>query len=246
MAQSEAFMPHLGEVFLEYQMMGRTRERRGNRHPAMAPHGCYPCRGADKWVTLAVRNEREWRAFCGVIEASALADDPRFSTLGSRLRNQDRLDALVAGVDLPARQARGDAAAAGARGAGGTCAGLLRRTPSTIPTSTSAATFRSYPTPTQGYTPSADPSGSSRTSRSRRPWPAPCLGEHNGYVLGEVLGLSDDTLRQLEREHVIGSVPLRGRRHGRRPKGREASVSYRFAMWTGSTASPSSKPKTRE
>ena len=127
MAQSEAFMPHLGEVFLEYQMTGRARERRGNRHPAMAPHGCYPCRGDDKWVTLAVRNEREWRAFCDVIEAPDLADDPQLQHPRLPAAEPGPAGCAGRGVDLPARQARGDAAAAGAKGTGGTCAGLLRR-----------------------------------------------------------------------------------------------------------------------
>ncbi len=63
MSQAEAFMPHLGEIFLEYQMTGKLRERRGNRHPHMAPHGCYRCAGDDKWVTISVRNEDEWQEF---------------------------------------------------------------------------------------------------------------------------------------------------------------------------------------
>ena len=209
MAQSEAFMPHLGEVFLEYQMMGRTRERRGNRHPAMAPHGCYPCRGADKWVTLAVRNEQEWRAFCGVIEAPALADDPRFSTLGSRLRNQDRLDALVAEWTSPRDrhevtrllQARGVPA-----GPVLDCCGDTFDDPHL----NERGYFQVISHPDAGIYPLSGPIWKLSDEPEPAPMPAPCLGEHNGYVLGEVLGLSDDTLRQLEREHVIGSVPLEG------------------------------------
>ena len=40
--------------------------------------------------------------------------------------------------------------------------------------------------------------------------PAPCLGEHNPYILREVLGLSDATYRKLEEEKVIGTVPMEG------------------------------------
>ena len=40
--------------------------------------------------------------------------------------------------------------------------------------------------------------------------PAPGLGEHNSYVLEEVLGLSKAALQSLEREGVIGTVPLEG------------------------------------
>ena len=42
------------------------------------------------------------------------------------------------------------------------------------------------------------------------PLPAPCLGQHNEYVLGDLVGLSKATLEQMEREHVVGTVPLEG------------------------------------
>jgi len=37
--------------------------------------------------------------------------------------------------------------------------------------------------------------------------PAPCLGEDNEYVLGELLGLSSEEMDQLEKEGVIGTDP---------------------------------------
>ena len=37
--------------------------------------------------------------------------------------------------------------------------------------------------------------------------PAPCLGQHNQYVFGELLGMSQDEMAQLEEEGVIGTKP---------------------------------------
>jgi crotonobetainyl-CoA:carnitine CoA-transferase CaiB-like acyl-CoA transferase len=37
--------------------------------------------------------------------------------------------------------------------------------------------------------------------------PAPCLGEHNVYVLREILGLSDEEIERLEEQKVISTVP---------------------------------------
>ena len=37
--------------------------------------------------------------------------------------------------------------------------------------------------------------------------PAPTLGEHNNYVLQELLGLTADEVLELEREGIIGTVP---------------------------------------
>jgi crotonobetainyl-CoA:carnitine CoA-transferase CaiB-like acyl-CoA transferase len=36
---------------------------------------------------------------------------------------------------------------------------------------------------------------------------APLLGEHNGYVLGELLGLSKEEIAALEREGVTSATP---------------------------------------
>jgi crotonobetainyl-CoA:carnitine CoA-transferase CaiB-like acyl-CoA transferase len=38
--------------------------------------------------------------------------------------------------------------------------------------------------------------------------PAPCLGQHNEYVLGEILGLSQEEIAQLEEKDIIGTEPL--------------------------------------
>ena len=38
--------------------------------------------------------------------------------------------------------------------------------------------------------------------------PAPGLGEHNGYVLGELLGLPDGALAELEEKGIIGTKPV--------------------------------------
>jgi len=37
---------------------------------------------------------------------------------------------------------------------------------------------------------------------------APCLGQHNEYILGELLGLSKADMSELAAEKVIGTRPL--------------------------------------
>ena len=46
----------------------------------------------------------------------------------------------------------------------------------------------------------------SKTPGSIR-FPAPCFGEHNRYILGKMLGLSQEEIAGLEKEGVIGSEP---------------------------------------
>lgn len=215
-------MPHLGEVFLEEQMTGKPRERRGNRHPDMAPHGCYPCAGEDKWVTMAIRNEGEWRSLCQIMSIPRLAEDERFSTLAARLKNQDALDDVIGewtaprdnyevfhllqeknipagpvfdcGADTledPHLQARDYFQVVTHPDAG------------TYPMSGPIWSFLDYER-SQNYI----EHGASR--REKRHEHAPLLGEHNAYLLGEVLGYSDERMQELEKRQVIGTVPLEG------------------------------------
>ena len=112
-------------------------------------------------------------------------------------------------MDLHARQARGDASAAGAKVPAGPvldCCGDTFDDPHL----NERGYFQVISHPEAGIHPLSGPIWKLSDAPEPAPMPAPCLGEHNGYVLGEVLGLSDDTLQQLEREHVIGSVPLEG------------------------------------
>ena len=40
--------------------------------------------------------------------------------------------------------------------------------------------------------------------------PAPLLGQHNEYVLHDVLGLSEDEIESLQKEDLIGKTPTGG------------------------------------
>jgi crotonobetainyl-CoA:carnitine CoA-transferase CaiB-like acyl-CoA transferase len=58
------------------------------------PYGAYRC--ADGEVMLAVQTDREWRRLCAtVLDAPALADDPRFVSNELRVANRVPLEALM-------------------------------------------------------------------------------------------------------------------------------------------------------
>lgn len=48
--QIEAMLPFTTPALLIKQATGRESIRRGNRHPVMVPHGCFPCAGEDTWL----------------------------------------------------------------------------------------------------------------------------------------------------------------------------------------------------
>lgn len=96
-SQCEAGIFQTATAVLDWSVNGREWSRYGNRSPykPAAPHGAYRCAGDDRWIAIACFDEAEWAAFLRVSELSALAFDPRFQTLASRLAHQDALDELV-------------------------------------------------------------------------------------------------------------------------------------------------------
>lgn len=95
LSQRENVTLAIGEQLLDFGMNGRNPERRGNEDPVMAPHGCYPARGTDKWVTIAVENDDQWTALCKAMSQPELALDPRFVDSKGRRRFRPELDATV-------------------------------------------------------------------------------------------------------------------------------------------------------
>lgn len=95
-SQLETALALLPEGLLEYAMNGTQPKRNGNRHRWMAPHNCYKAAGDDdKWVSIAVGTESEWRALCEVIGQPALAGDSRFRDAAARKQNEDALDEII-------------------------------------------------------------------------------------------------------------------------------------------------------
>jgi benzylsuccinate CoA-transferase BbsF subunit len=85
----------IGDYVMDYTMNGRSPSREGNLDETMAPHGCYRCKGDDKWLSIAVKTDEEWAALCVAMSNPRWTEDERFSDGQSRLRNREALDALI-------------------------------------------------------------------------------------------------------------------------------------------------------
>jgi benzylsuccinate CoA-transferase BbsF subunit len=85
----------VGPALLDRQSNGVVPERRENRHRLYAPHGAYRCKGEDRWCTIAVTTEEEWKAFCTAIGNPQWAKRPEFASAADRVRNARELDLLV-------------------------------------------------------------------------------------------------------------------------------------------------------
>lgn len=219
-----------GEGILDYAFNGRRTRRMGNRHQSMAPHGCYPCKGDDQWVTLAVRDDADWRAFRRVLTGQdGFQDilDGKFDEPLGRLGNQDELDEIVSRWT----STKGQYQAMEVLQNAGIPAGpvLNARGLLTDPHFSSRGYFESVEHPTE--------TGLGRRDYVGRGWrlskndlsiakPAPLLGEHNDYVLRHVLGLSEADILELEREQLIGQSPVGGRAPGTVPLERQVELGW--------------------
>ena len=100
LAEAYAITSLLGEAIMDYTMNGRVPGLQGNCHPTLCPHGNYPCRGDDKWVAIAVDTEEEWRSFCTALGAREWLTDKRFTNKETRRQHWDELDNLITGKTI--------------------------------------------------------------------------------------------------------------------------------------------------
>ncbi len=212
-AQRENLINVIGEYIVGYSMQGREPPRRGNRHSSMAPHGCYPCAGAqtgghppdDQWVAIACEDDAQFAALCGAMGWPELAGDGRFGDVVSRYRNQDALDALISDW---ARERTKDEATEALQAVGVPCSPVLS-VPEVFaePHLRARGFYESVSHSVAGVWEVEGPHWRLSESPGHIRLPAPAFGEHNGYVLGELLGLSAAEMAALEREGVTGTTP---------------------------------------
>jgi crotonobetainyl-CoA:carnitine CoA-transferase CaiB-like acyl-CoA transferase len=206
LSQAESAMCLIGEAILGTCLNGRVPERIGNRHPVYAPHGCYRCQGEDRWVAVAVSSEEEWQALAGVLGRPDLVEDPSYADKHKRRENQDELDKII--ESWTARHTHHGAMerlqkAGVPAGAVLDAAELL-----TDEHLQGRHFFMEIDHPEVG--PKAYcclPIKFSRPAVSAGR-PAPCLGEHNEFVLSELLGLSKEAIARLEEKGIIGTEPI--------------------------------------
>lgn len=72
---------------------GKSPEPQGNHHPLASPHGVFMA--SDRPFNIAVGNEAMWKKFVALIERPDLAADPRFDSLGHRIKNRAALTAEI-------------------------------------------------------------------------------------------------------------------------------------------------------
>jgi benzylsuccinate CoA-transferase BbsF subunit len=186
---------------LEYLSSGREPVKRGNASPYAVPHGVFPCKGDDRWCTIAVCNDDEWMSLCREINKPEYIDDPRFNTLINRKNHEDEINRLIAEwtsnhtpEEVMARLQAVGVAAGVVEDAADLYEDPQLRDRNMYWTMDHAEmgsfthlgqSFELSKTPARAYSPS------------------PLLGEHTEYVCREILGMPDEEFVDLLQEGVF-------------------------------------------
>jgi len=211
MSCTEAGATLLGPVVLDYTVNGRPSRRDGfpyssrSDSPAMAPHNIYKARGDDQWFAVSCRDDRDWAALVELIGATddgAWARDARYETLAGRLEHQDELDermnawcATREKFELQHAMLTLDVPAV-----------AVQLPEERIDHDRGTIDFDLWPSvdhPAMGRVRvDGFPYHLSETDWSIE-HAAPLLGQHNDYVYGEMLGLTESEIDDLRKEGVV-------------------------------------------
>ena len=200
LSQVECLFPLAAPGILHQSVHGQPPLRVGNAHPEYAPHGVYPCQGDDAWVIIQITTESDW-----IQLGSVIPELTTYGEIGQRIRERKDLDAHIAAWT---QKRSSEQAMLELQSAGVTAAKLNNGNDLLTDSQLKDRGYlqwldREY-VGTQPH-----PSAPFRSAAGAIPItsPAPTLGQHNGEVLGKLLGLSESELQQLEAQGIIGTKP---------------------------------------
>ena len=211
-AATESALTLNGPVLLDYTVNGRALRRPGypdaNRsiHPRRAPHSNFPAKPVpgtfdEAWVAIACRDDHDWINLRDAI-SEEWAHEGRWATVDGRLAEQDELDRLLSEWTLR-------------RDAFKTARMLQEAGVPAAPVQTPQQRIDQDPNSAEwGLWPTVDHEEMGRVRvdgvplhMSETDWAihrgAGTLGQHNRYVFGDLLGLSDAEIADLSEEGVL-------------------------------------------
>ena len=95
-ALAENFLPHLGELFMDYTINGRVASSPGNRdHMGLLVQGAYPCTGDDEWIAISLGRIEQWHTLCRLMEKPEMAEDGRFQDMAGLRARHDEVDQII-------------------------------------------------------------------------------------------------------------------------------------------------------
>jgi crotonobetainyl-CoA:carnitine CoA-transferase CaiB-like acyl-CoA transferase len=201
-AQCEALLRGMDWTWVYASLTGKNRPQTGNRDASLCPSGIYRCK--DGFVAVVAGTDGEFRGLCHAMGREDLVVDPRFRTRVDRAQaaHAEALDKDIeawvqemtrADVENAARQYGFAARAVATARDHYDDAHLHAR-----------GSVWEMEDPVYGPMVEHGPAPKLSETPARYKWAAKPVGFHNEYVLGRLLGLRPEQLRELEQQGVIG------------------------------------------
>jgi crotonobetainyl-CoA:carnitine CoA-transferase CaiB-like acyl-CoA transferase len=197
---------------IESEVFGITLSRRGNRGQGWSIQNLYRCAGpagasetSDDWIAVTVSEDRHWRALVDLMGHPSWCDES-LSTIPGRRERADEIDGRLRDwfAAQPLESTVERLAAAGIPAAPVVSPSLVTENPQLR----HRGFFEDLHHPSTGA--GLYPCPPFAQLAGQRRWlmrPPPTLGEHNGEVLRDRCGLTEDELARLAASGVIGTRP---------------------------------------
>jgi benzylsuccinate CoA-transferase BbsF subunit len=201
-AQVEIGASLLGPKYLEYSVNHREPKPEGNRNLVAAPYGPYQCAGTDRWCVIVVGTQAEWERFAGLLEKSGLKHEAKFATHLGRVRHKEELDRWVTSWT---RQHDPYEVMETLQGIG-VCAAVVQDVEDQFKrdrqyAATGFLVKMNEPEAGEVVTEGVPIRLSDTPGRVRGL--APLMGEHTYEIARELLGLSEEEIKSLDKEKVL-------------------------------------------
>ncbi len=200
LSQFETAAQFVALAIMDFVANGRIEARVGNRVSYAAPHGVFRCAGEERWCTIAVETDAQWRAFCNAMGGPEWSREKRFQTLLGRQRNVEELERLVGEWTLGLEA---EEVASKLQGAG-IPAWVVNNGKDlhSDPQLSARGYLWKLQHPVMGLRTYAGPSFRMSATPAELRY-GPLMGEHNEYVCRELLKLSDEEFASLIAEEVL-------------------------------------------
>jgi len=197
----ESIAVFTGDAIMEYVMNGRIQTRNGNHDRIMAPHNCYRCKGDDKWISIAVSTDEEWKDLCDAAGHPEWANHEKFADGYSRRKNEEELDRLIGEwtINYTSYEVMEILQAAGV---------------AAVPSLSNEEILNDRHFRERGLAVEVEHPAMGKQVVLGPPWrlsetpagvekAAPVIGEQNEYIFGELLGMPSQEIKGLMEEEVI-------------------------------------------
>jgi benzylsuccinate CoA-transferase BbsF subunit len=187
---------------MEYSVNQRDPKPAGNHSLIAAPYGPYPCKGIDRWCVISIYTQAEWESFARLLETSGSRADAKFATHLGRVRHREELDRWVSDWTLQ----RDPYEVMELLQHAGVCAAVVQDVEDQFKRDRQyAATgfLLEMNEPEAGTIATENvPIRLSETPGKVRGL-APLMGQHTYEIARDLLGLTDEEIRQLDEEKVL-------------------------------------------